>query len=334
MEDKMAFIDVDNVSKTYKIYKRESGMWNNIKSLFHREYISKDAVKNVSFQIERGEAVGYIGMNGAGKSTTIKMLSGILTPSDGQITVGGIIPYEQRKDNARQMGVVFGQRSRLNWDLPMSDTFELYRRMYDIDMARFKKNLKFYTELLGMEEFIDRPVRLLSLGEKMRANLAAALLHNPSVVYLDEPTIGLDVIAKSRIRKFITEINRESGVTVMLTTHDMPDIEQICRRIIFIHKGEIFFDGSIDAFRSTYGSGYKIIVISPDEWQIDNSKLKLVSHEENRYVFTSDKHSLLVEEAFALLISQEKTIFSIQVEEASVEAIVMEIMDNPENGKS
>jgi len=324
----MAFIEVNNVSKNFRIYMREKGFLNNIKSLFHRKYTVKEAVKNVSFSIERGETVGYIGMNGAGKSTTIKMLTGILTPSSGTITVGGLIPYIQRKENARQMGVVFGQRSRLNWDLPMADTFELYRKMYDIDPDRYRHNIQTFTELLDMGEFINRPVRQLSLGEKMRANLALAFLHDPSVVYLDEPTIGLDVVAKSRIREFIREINRNNKVTIMLTTHDMTDIEQICDRLIFIHHGELFYDGSLTEFKNSFGSGYKITVICADALETDHIGLTLISHEDNKYIFSGDKNTVSVEQALAAITGQKKTITSIQVDESSIENIVMKIVNN------
>lgn len=318
----MAFIEVNDISKEYPMYKREKGMLNNLKSLFHREYTVKKAVKNINFQIERGESVAYIGMNGAGKSTTIKMLSGILTPSSGEITVGALIPYENRKENALQMGVVFGQRSRLNWDLPMSDTFELYQKMYNIEKEHFQRNLQFYIELLGMEEFINHPVRQLSLGEKMRANLAAALLHDPSVVYLDEPTIGLDVVAKGRIQEFITEINKKNGVTVMLTTHDMTDIEKICNRIIFIHKGAIFFDGSLSHFKKMYGSGYKVVVTTLECLNTGHPMIHLESKIDGDYTFSCDKKDVGVAEVIAFITNQKKSITGIRIEETSVESIV------------
>lgn len=324
----MSFIEVKDVSKIYKVYKREQGLKNNIKSLFHRDYILKEAVKHINFNIDEGETVGYIGMNGAGKSTTLKMLSGILTPSSGKITVGGIIPYENRKQNAKQMGVLFGQRSRLNWDLPMLDTFELYRHMYNIDYLQYKHNVNFYTELLDMGEFINRPVRQLSLGEKMRANLALAFLHNPRVVYLDEPTIGLDVVAKAKIRGFIREINATNKITIMLTTHDMADIEKICDRLIFIHHGEIIYDGQINNFKETYGYAYKISVISSENLNICYDGLSLVSHQDNKYTFEGDKRILSIEQAIAIITSQGKIITSLQVEEASIEAIVMNMVDN------
>ncbi|MCL2866012.1 MAG: ATP-binding cassette domain-containing protein [Lachnospiraceae bacterium] len=326
----MAFIEVENVTKTYKLAKREKGVMRNLKALFHREYFYKHAVNNINFSIESGESVGYIGMNGAGKSTTIKMLSGILIPDSGKIEVGGMIPYEKRRENAKQIGIVFGQRSRLNWDLPMTDTFELYRRMYEIGQEEYKKNIRLYTEILGLEEFMDRPVRLLSLGEKMRANLAVALLHNPSVVYLDEPTIGLDIVAKSRIRDLISEINNLKGTTIMLTTHDMMDIEYICNRIIFIHKGEIYFDGSIDAFKETYGLQYKIIVYSSEKIEVNGTGMVLQSVVQERYEFLGDKRVISIEKAFAFLTSQSKAISSIQIEEANIEDIVMSLMRHVE----
>lgn len=214
----------------------------------------------ITFSIDKGELVGYVGPNGAGKSTTIKILCGILTPTSGLILVDGRVPYENRKENALRIGVVFGQRSQLFWDLPMGETFELYKRMYRMEERRYKENLAFFIELLDMEEFLNRPVRQLSLGQKMRANLAISLLHDPEIVYLDEPTIGLDVLAKSKIRQFIREVNRQRKTTVILTTHDMDDIEQICDRLIMIDKGQLQFDGRLDDFIRTYSGGYMLIV--------------------------------------------------------------------------
>lgn len=196
----MAFIDVEHVSKSFKIPKMQSGLAGAVKSLFHREYEIREAVKDVSFTIDAGEIVGYIGPNGAGKSTTIKMLSGVLQPDDGKITVDGLVPFEKRKDNARKIGVVFGQRSQLYWDLPVIDTFEIYQQLYSIPAETYTRNCAFFTELLEMKEFMHQPARQLSLGQKMKANLALAMLHDPKVLYLDEPTIGLDVLTKRRLR--------------------------------------------------------------------------------------------------------------------------------------
>ncbi|MDR2135646.1 MAG: ATP-binding cassette domain-containing protein, partial [Treponema sp.] len=241
----MAFIEVDCVSKSYRIVKNRPGILGSVASLFHREYNIKNAVDNISFSIGQGEIVGYIGPNGAGKSTTIKMLSGVLIPDSGEIRVGGIVPYRERKKNAMRIGVVFGQRSQLYWDLPISDTFGLFRRLYEIPDDVYEHNKRLYVELLGMEDFIEQPVRQLSLGQKMKANLALAMLHNPDVLYLDEPTIGLDVMSKQVLRQSIAALNREKNTTIILTTHDMNDIEAVCKRLILIDKGRKLFDGGL-----------------------------------------------------------------------------------------
>jgi len=265
----MAFIEVNQVSKAFKIAKTQPGFIGSVKSLFHREYDKKQAVDNISFSLEKGEMVGYIGPNGAGKSTTIKMLSGILTPDSGEIRVGGLIPYQKRRDNARQIGAVFGQRSQLYWDLPVGDTFELYQKLYSIPMEVYRKNRDMFIELLDMQDFIAQPVRQLSLGQKMKANLALAMLHNPQVLYLDEPTIGLDVVTKKRLRTCIGEINRQCGTTVILTTHDMQDIEEICKRLILIDKGKKLFDGGLADFKRQHeqGARYKLEFETMPSWQ-------------------------------------------------------------------
>nr|WP_035317602.1 ATP-binding cassette domain-containing protein [Clostridium sp. 12(A)] len=245
----MSLIEVSHVSREFKSFQRPEGLKNALYTLFKREYEYKMAVDDVSFSIEKGELAGYIGPNGAGKSTTIKMLSGILVPSSGTVITGGIVPWEQRKKNASHIGVVFGQRSQLNWDLPMEDTFELYRRMYRIHNNSYHRNVDMFVELLEMQQFLRKPVRQLSLGQKMRAELAVALLHDPSILYLDEPTIGLDVVVKDKIRKFIRSLNQEKKTTVILTTHDMDDIEEICNRIIMIDHGKLVLDQTIHDFK-------------------------------------------------------------------------------------
>lgn len=254
----MSFIEVKNLCKEYRIAKSEKGIAGAVKSLFHREYTIKEAVKNISFSLEKGEVVGYIGPNGAGKSTTIKMLSGVLLPTSGVAKVGNIIPYENRKENAKRIGVVFGQRSQLYWDLPISDTFELYESLYAIPKDRFRKNCDFFTELLDMKNFLHQPVRQLSLGQKMKANIAIALLHDPEVLYLDEPTIGLDVTSKKVLRDALKSINAERKTTIILTTHDMDDIEAVCRRLIMIDHGQKLFDGTLHEFRSKYNDGFTV----------------------------------------------------------------------------
>ncbi len=252
----MSFIEVKNLCKEYRIAKPEKGLAGAVKSLFHREYTVKQAVRDVSFSLEKGEVVGYIGPNGAGKSTTIKMLSGVLLPTSGVAKVGDIIPYENRKENAKRIGVVFGQRSQLYWDLPVSDTFDLYESLYSVPQKRFRENCEFFTELLDMKGFLHQPVRQLSLGQKMKANIAIALLHDPEVLYLDEPTIGLDVASKKILRDALKSINAQRRTTIILTTHDMDDIEAVCQRLIMIDQGQKLFDGTLDDFRAKYHDGF------------------------------------------------------------------------------
>lgn len=262
----MSIITVTNVNKTYKVFERPKGFKAVATSLFKRNYKDVNAIIDLNFKIQQGELIGYIGPNGAGKSTTIKMLCGLLAPTSGEILLSGVDPIKKRKTNAMQIGVVFGQRSQLNWDLPMEDTFEVYKIMYKIDDARYKRNVAFYTELLDMGEFLRTPIRQLSLGQKMRAELAVAMLHDPKILYLDEPTIGLDVVVKQKIRSFIKEVNKDRGVTVILTTHDMRDIEEVCSRIMLINKGKLLFDGSQKNFRNNYSAGNRMsVLLEPKE---------------------------------------------------------------------
>jgi ABC-2 type transport system ATP-binding protein len=246
-------IEAKNLSKHFKTLKKEPGFLGAVKGLFSRKYDVKKAVDGISFEIDKGEMVGYIGANGAGKSTTIKMMTGILTPTSGECTVGGLIPYKNRQKNARQIGVVFGQKTQLWWDLPLSETFSILKEIYRVEEKAFNERYAFLDEVLGLKEFLSSPVRTLSLGQRMRADLASALLHNPSVLFLDEPTIGLDVVVKEKILAAIKNINKEYGTTLILTTHDMADIEELCSRIIIIDEGQIMFDGSLEEIKNRYG---------------------------------------------------------------------------------
>ncbi|OHD54103.1 MAG: sugar ABC transporter ATP-binding protein [Spirochaetes bacterium GWF1_51_8] len=246
-------IEVRNLTKEFKSPKKYPGFIGAVKSFFTAKYDIKRAVDNVSFDIAEGEMVGYIGVNGAGKSTTIKMLSGIMVPTSGECTVDGIVPYKRRKENAKNIGVVFGQRTQLWWDLPVSESFGILKEIYDIPKKRYEENLTYFKEVLSLEDFFLTPVRNLSLGQKMRADLAASFLHDPKVVYLDEPTIGLDILVKDRIRKSIRELNSLHKTTVILTTHDLNDIEEICKRVIIIDQGKKLYDSSIDDLKKTYG---------------------------------------------------------------------------------
>ena len=246
-------IKVNNINKEFKIKKKEKGLKGAIKSLFTNDFELKKVVSDISFNIKKGEVVGYIGANGAGKSTTIKMMTGILTPTSGEIIVDGIVPYKEREKNAMNIGVVFGQRTQLWWDLALRETFDILKDIYSIDDIEFNRSMKFLNDVLELEEFIDRPVRTLSLGQRMRADLAASLIHNPKILYLDEPTIGLDIVVKENVRKAIKRINKEFGTTVILTTHDLSDIEELCERIIIIDKGKKIYDGSLDKIKEKFG---------------------------------------------------------------------------------
>ena len=268
----MSYIVVDGISKTFKVSKRSSGMKAALKSFFKREYVYVDAVKDISFSIEKGEIVGYIGPNGAGKSTTIKMLSGILLPTAGNIRVNGFNPFKDRKKYVSNIGVVFGQRSQLAWDIPAEDTFDLLRDIYKLDDEKYQKNKKELIKLLNIEEIIKKPVRSLSLGERMRCEICASLLHEPEILFLDEPTIGLDAVSKKIVREFILKINKERKVTVILTTHDMMDIDTLAKRIILIGKGKILYDGSLKKLKTEYGS-YKSILVKTND-VIKDIKLK------------------------------------------------------------
>lgn len=246
------FITLDGVEKVFQV-RRKAG-------LLRRERHEVRAVDGISFQVARGEMVGYIGPNGAGKSTTIKMLTGILTPSGGRLRVAGIDPSRERMRLAHRIGVVFGQRTTLWWDLPLRDSYRLMHRMYRIPDRRYRENLDRCVELLDLGALLDVPVRQLSLGQRMRGDIAAALLHDPEVLYLDEPTIGLDVISKAKVRQFLKELNAERGTTVLLTTHDLTDIEQLCRRVMVIDHGRLMYDGSLAGLHEV-GESERMLVV-------------------------------------------------------------------------
>ena len=242
-------ITMENVCKSYRIAKRNAGFKEACKALFHREYEEIHALSDVSFTIQDGEMVGYIGPNGAGKSSTIKILSGILTPDSGTCVVNGQIPWKNRTEYVRQIGVVFGQRSQLWWDIPVIDSFELLKEIYSISTPQYKNKLEELTQLLQLQEILKTPTRQLSLGQRMRCEVAASLLHEPKLLFLDEPTIGLDAVSKLAVRDFIKKMNQEHKTTVILTTHDMQDIEAIAERVILIGKGQILLDGTLNELR-------------------------------------------------------------------------------------
>lgn len=249
----MPIIEVENLVKTFKIIEKENGLMGYFKNLIKPKYKEFKAVRGINFSIEEGELVGYIGENGAGKSTTIKMLTGLLAPTSGSIVVNNLIPNKNRIENNKNIGAVFGQKTQLWWDLPVIESFRLIKKMYKIPEGEYRKNLKKFSELLELDDLLEKQVKNLSLGQKMRCEIAATFLHNPKIVYLDEPTIGLDVLVKEKIRKFIRDINNEKKTTVILTTHDLKDIEDVCDRIILLDKGNIIYDGEKQKFKDTYG---------------------------------------------------------------------------------
>ena len=270
-EDTMSIISVKNLSKTFKKPIREEGLKGMIKALFSREYEEVRAVDGISFDIAEGEIVGYIGANGAGKSTTIKMMCGILHPTGGSVTVDGMDFEKNRQKINRTMGVVFGQKTQLWWDIPLIETFKILKSIYEVSDEDYEERFEYLCELLDMKPFLTQTVRSLSLGQRMRADFAAALIHSPKIVYLDEPTIGLDVLVKDKIRSAIKELNKKYNITVILTTHDMKDIEELCNRIIIIDKGKILYDGTLANIKYRFGNIKTVFI--PSNVELDESAL-------------------------------------------------------------
>jgi ABC-2 type transport system ATP-binding protein len=262
-------IAVENLQKRFWIRQHYHGLGGAVRNLVTHAGREVRAVDGISFRVTAGEMVGYIGPNGAGKSTTIKMLTGILVPSGGQVTVAGLVPWRQRRVMAQRIGVVFGQRTQLWWDLPLVESLTLLRHIYRVPARRFDANLKVFRDLLDLDGFLDTPVRQLSLGQRMRGDLAAALLHDPELLYLDEPTIGLDVVAKQRIRDFLRRLNQERALTVLLTTHDMTDIAQLCQRMLLIDHGRLLYDGAVAAIRDRFGVERTLVVDLAEDETLD-----------------------------------------------------------------
>jgi len=321
-------ISASGVGKTFRQLKRQSGFGGAIRSLFSRDYAEIRAVDGISFAIKPGEAVGYLGPNGAGKSTMIKMMTGILTPSAGTLSVFGREPHANRMVNAREIGVVFGQRSQLWWDLPVRDSYALNRHIYDIPEARFADNLAFLTAMLDMAPYLDRPVRQLSLGQRMRAEIALALLHDPKILFLDEPTIGLDVVAKDAVRKFLAEVNKQRGTTIILTTHDLVDIEEICPRLIMVDDGKLLFDGELKRLRATLGSRRRLTLeFATDPGSLALSTATLAADE------GTTKHYLLENETVSLLdvlgeLGRGHGLKDVKLEEPDIEEVIRTFYQN------
>lgn len=297
-------IELRNISKTFKMAKRNAGFSEALKAFFKKEYTYINALQAVSFSINDGEMVGYIGPNGAGKSSTIKIMSGILTPDSGECIINGRVPWKERVSHVRDIGVVFGQRSQLWWDVPVIDSFELIRDIYKVDNSQYKKTLSQLIELLNISEIVKTPARQLSLGQRMRCEIAASLLHNPKILFLDEPTIGLDAVSKIAVREFIKTINLENKTTVILTTHDMQDIEALTDRILLIGKGRILLDGSLSELK-TRNSTQKTLTIDYSGERLPISEHMTVVKDLNGHAeFIIDTEFLPVSQAISYVSSK------------------------------
>lgn len=322
----MSFIDVSGISKTFKVVKRNSGLKSAIKSFFKREYKIVNAISDVSFSIEKGEIVGYIGPNGAGKSTTIKILSGILTPSSGKCKVSGMTPWEVREKYVKKIGVVFGQRSQLWWDIPASDTFDLLKDVYDINEEEYHKTKDDLIDKLNLKDIINVPVRQLSLGQRMRCEIAASLLHSPEILFLDEPTIGLDAVSKQIVRDFIKKLNKEKNVTVILTTHDMSDIEALAKRIILIGKGKVLYDGSLRKLKNKYDNNKYITIITDDKISIRNKGILSKERIKDGYKLVIDSNIINISD-FLNLLSKKISIKDIEIDNENIDNIIVKLYE-------
>ena len=332
-------IVVEDLEKVFKKPIRKPGIIGMFKTLFSRKYETKVAVNKINFTINEGEIVGYIGSNGAGKSTTIKMMCGILNPTSGKVLINGIEPYKKRQTVAKQIGVVFGQKTQLWWDIPLIESFNVLKEIYLISDEEYKERFDFLQEVLDIKDFINQPVRTLSLGQRMRADLAASLLHNPKILFLDEPTIGLDVLVKEKIRNAILMMNKKYNTTVILTTHDMSDIEMLCNRIIMIEKGNIIYDGSLKDIKKKFGD-LRTLNIQLDTTSINLDELKTFNDQVN-YEF---ENGTLIAKFDAAKVSLDKvineilkkfTIKDMKIKELTIEDIAKEMYrkDEDENKK-
>jgi ABC-2 type transport system ATP-binding protein len=320
-------IEAIDLRKHFKVSKHRPGLWGAIRNLVARRYELIRAVDGVSFQIQAGELVGYIGPNGAGKSTTIKMLSGLLVPTGGMLSVSGFSPSKQRKQLVSRLGTVFGQRTTLWWDLPVIESLELLRHIYRIPEVKFNQNLNEFRRLLDLDAFLNMPVRSLSLGQRMRADLCAALLHDPPLLFLDEPTIGLDVVAKERIRQFIQHINAERGTTIILTTHDLSDVERLCERVMIIDHGRLLFDGRLEELRERFGGSRELEVDFAEQYdEVEVQGARVVSQEDKRVIYQFERGSVAASELIGLLSARFR-IRDLQVREPDIESTVRRIYE-------
>ena len=330
----MAIIQVRELSKSFKVPVSKTGRLAAVRNLFSFEHTLKVAVDRVSFDIDKGDMMGYVGPNGAGKSTTIKMLTGILVPSAGEVVVDGFVPHRDRMRLARRIGVVFGQKSQLWWDVPVIESLRLLKEIYKIPTSTYQANLELFHDLLDLHEFQDTPVRQLSLGQRMRSDLVAALLHNPDILFLDEPTIGVDIVAKDRFRSFIRQLNRERQVTVLLTTHDLSDIEKVCERMMIIDNGRIIYNGSIASIKERFAP-YRVLVVDFAEGvsEVKIARAELIEREGQRARFRFNREHVSASELITELAQQHR-VRDISVEEPEIEEVVRKIYERSATDES
>ncbi len=324
---KAPIITVSNLCKHFKVYKHHRGTWGTLRNLFTREYKLVRAVDQVSFEIEPGELVGYIGPNGAGKSTTIKMLTGLLVPTGGDLHVNGRVPWKERRAHVATLGAVFGQRTTLWWDLPVIESLDLLQYVYKIPPARFRHNLDEFRQLLELDPFLDTPVRSLSLGQRMRADLCAALMHDPELLFLDEPTVGLDVVAKQRVRQFIQHVNRERKMTVILTTHDLSDVEKLCERVMIIDQGRLLFDGKLDTLRERFGGKRELLVYFAQEYEsVPVEGAQVIERDDTRATYQFERGAITASDLIGRLSARYR-IRDLQVREPEIAETVRRIYE-------
>ena len=330
-------ISIQNLSKEFKKPIREEGVIGMFKTLFSRKYTVKKAVNNISFNINQGEIVGYIGSNGAGKSTSIKMMCGILTPTSGKVLIDGVEPYQKRRHVAQNIGVVFGQKTQLWWDIPLIESFKVLKEVYQVSDEDYKERMDFLCETLSISDFMNQPVRTLSLGQRMRADLAAAWLHNPKILFLDEPTIGLDVLVKEKIRKAIKMMNQKYNTTVLLTTHDMKDIENLCSRVILIESGEIIYDGSLSDIKHKFGD-LRTVTVTINE----DKDLSILNTFDNKVTYEKNESNLFIKfdandislETIINYAFKELNALDIKLSEIGIEDVVRNIfLEEERRGK-
>ena len=323
----MPIITVRQLRKHFKVYKHHRGAFSSLRNFLTREFALVRAVDGISFELAPGELVGYLGPNGAGKSTTLKMLTGLLVPSSGELVVNECVPWKSRRTYVANIGAVFGQRTTLWWDLPVVESLELLRHIYKVPADRFEHNLKQFRDLLELDPFLHTPVRSLSLGQRMRADLCAALLHDPVLVFLDEPTIGLDVVAKERIRQFIKHVNRERGTTVILTTHDLSDVEKLCDRVMIIDHGKLLYDGALATLSARFGGQRELVVEFAEDYQdVTVPGATMVGREGPRATYRFERGAVTASELISRLSTRFR-ITDLSVREPDIEDTVRRIYE-------